>query len=157
MKYITLPMALAALMLTAPVHAAGAAGFSPEAHGPMSVARDPNCGCCGLWIALAEAEGWTVEITETADLDPIKRAAGVPDTLASCHTAKVEGYVIEGHVPFEAIARLLTERPEVTGLAVPGMPYGSPGMGDDPTARYDVIAFGGEAGEGVIFYRAGLE
>lgn len=150
-------IAFFAALLAAPLAAHAESRFTPAEHGPISVSRDPGCGCCGLWIALAEAEGWTVEVTDTGDMDAVKDAAGVPQRLSSCHTAKVEGYVIEGHVPFEAIERLLTERPEIDGLAVPGMPYGSPGMGDDPTARYDVIAFGGEAGAGAVYYRAGLE
>ncbi len=73
-----------------------------------------------------------------------------------CHTAVIDGYVVEGHVPFAAIAKLLEERPEITGIAVPGMPLGSPGMGLDPAARYDVMAFGGDAGEGEVFYQAGV-
>ena len=74
----------------------------------------------------------------------------------ACHTTEVAGYVIEGHVPFEAVAQLLEERPDIAGIAVPGMPGGSPGMGDDPNARFDVIAFGGDAEVGEVFYQAGL-
>ena len=79
----------------------------------------------------------------------------MPEALWSCHTAEIEGYTVEGHGPFAAIDRLLAERPDVEGLAVPGMPVGSPGMGTDPDARYDVVAFGGEAGSGTVFGRVG--
>ena len=79
----------------------------------------------------------------------------MPVELWSCHTATLESYVIEGHVPFEAVEKLLDEQPDITGIAVPGMPMGSPGMGDDPSAVYDVIAWGGEAGAGEVFFTAG--
>ncbi|MGB3471435.1 MAG: DUF411 domain-containing protein [Erythrobacter sp.] len=125
-------------------------------HGTLHVAKDPTCGCCGAWVALAREEGFDVETTDTDDIAGAKLDAGVPEALWSCHTATIDGYVIEGHVPFAAIAKLLEARPDVAGIAVPGMPFGSPGMGDDPDARYDVIAFGGTAGEGTVFYRAGL-
>ena len=125
-------------------------------HGTMHVTKSPTCGCCGAWVALAREEGYAVEVTDTRDVTSIKLDANVPGRLWACHTALIGGYVIEGHMPFQALAKLLEERPDVTGIAVPGMPGGSPGMGDDPSARFDVIAFGGDAGEGEIFFRAGL-
>ena len=121
----------------------------------LHVAKSPTCGCCEAWVNLAIAEGFDVTTTEMDDVTPAKVQAGVPQSLWSCHTASVAGYVIEGHVPFEAIAMLLRDRPAVTGLAVPGMPMGSPGMGDDPAARFDVIAFGGDAAEGQVYFKAG--
>ncbi|WP_281968005.1 DUF411 domain-containing protein [Roseovarius nanhaiticus] len=125
-------------------------------HGTMHVTKSPTCGCCGAWVALAREEGYDVEVTDIQNVTPTKRAAGIPGDLWSCHTAMIEGYVVEGHVPFDALAKLLEERPDIAGIAVPGMPAGSPGMGDDPAARFDVIAFGGDAGAGEVFYRAGL-
>lgn len=125
-------------------------------HGTMHVTKSPTCGCCGAWVALAREEGYDIEVTETDNVTPAKREASIPGALWSCHTAIIDGYVLEGHVPFEALAKLLEERPEIDGIAVPGMPVGSPGMGDDPTARFDVIAFGGDAGAGAVFYQAGL-
>jgi len=125
-------------------------------HGTMQVTKSPTCGCCGAWVALAREEGYDIEVTDTADVTTAKLDADVPGNMWACHTAKVHGYVIEGHVPFEAIKMLLDDRPEITGIAVPGMPGGSPGMGNDPAARYDVIAFGGDAGNGEIFYQVGL-
>lgn len=125
-------------------------------HGTMQVTRSPSCGCCGAWIALAREEGYDIDVTNTADVTSVKLDYDVPGTMWACHTALINGYVVEGHVPFEALARLLEDRPEITGIAVPGMPGGSPGMGNDPTARFDVLAFGGTAGEGEVFYEAGL-
>ncbi|WP_425041125.1 DUF411 domain-containing protein [Primorskyibacter sp. S187A] len=125
-------------------------------HATMHVTKSPTCGCCGDWVALARQEGYDVTITDTEDTTEVKLAANIPGEIWACHTAMIDGYVVEGHVPFAAIARLLAERPGIDGIAVPGMPFGSPGMGDDPNARYDVIAFGGDAGMGAVFYRAGL-
>jgi len=123
---------------------------------PMTVTKTPGCGCCTEWANLARKAGYAVREVMTDDYVAMKRAHGVPQHLASCHSARVAGYVVEGHVPFEALEKLLAERPGIHGLAVPGMPDGSPGMGDDPKARYDVIAFGGVAGAGQVYYRAGL-
>ncbi|MFP5380489.1 MAG: DUF411 domain-containing protein, partial [Vicinamibacteria bacterium] len=103
-----------------------------------------TCGCCGVWVEHLRANGFTVVAHDVpqAELDGIAREAGLGTELRSCHTAKVGGYAVEGHVPAADIKRLLTERPEVAGIAVPGMPVGSPGMemGDrrDP---YNVVAF----------------
>lgn len=110
----------------------------------ITVTKDPDCSCCGRWIAHLNASGFDATVSESADLNKVKSRLGVPDELASCHTAEVEGYVIEGHVPAVAIRRLLAERPEARGLAVPGMPTGAPGMeaaGSAPQ-RYDVVLFG---------------
>ena len=109
----------------------------------MVVHKDPSCGCCGEWIAYLRANGFSIAVIETSDVDRIKAGLGVPGELASCHTAEIGGYVVEGHVPHTAIRRLLAERPQATGLAVPGMPSSAPGM-DVPGARdiYDVILFG---------------
>lgn len=110
----------------------------------VTVHRDPSCGCCGAWVDHIEAAGFPVRVIETSDLDAEKRRLGVPAELASCHTAEVAGYVVEGHVPAPALRRLLSERPAATGLAVPGMPIGSPGMEipGAPPERYAVVLFG---------------
>jgi len=109
----------------------------------MSVSKDPNCGCCGAWVDNLRAAGFSVAVTETSDMNSVKARLGVPDELASCHTAQIGGYVIEGHVPEATIRKLLAEKPAATGIAVPGMPQSAPGM-DVPGARdaYDVILFG---------------
>lgn len=99
----------------------------------MHVFKDPNCGCCSAWIAILEEDGFkiTTEARTSAALVEEKVRRGIPASMASCHTADVEGYAIEGHVPAVDIRRLLAERPDAIGLAVPGMPYGSPGMGPE--------------------------
>ena len=108
----------------------------------IHVVKDPGCGCCGAWIDHLVAAGFaaTVEEREADELAAYKVRMGVPADLESCHTASVAGYVLEGHVPATDIRRLLAERPDAIGLAVPGMPYGSPGMGPE-TERdaYDVL------------------
>jgi hypothetical protein len=108
------------------------------------VNRDPSCGCCGAWVEHLRKAGFTAEVVETAELNRVKTRLGVPQALAACHTAEVSGYVIEGHVPATAIKRLLAEKPQAKGLAVPGMPVGSAGMeveGAEPET-YSVILFG---------------
>lgn len=99
----------------------------------MQVFKDPDCGCCGDWIDIMQREGFQMEVSNIswAALSQLKAQSGVAEDMASCHTARVEGYVIEGHVPPADIRRLLADRPRAVGLAVPGMPYGSPGMGPE--------------------------
>ncbi len=110
------------------------------------VTKDPTCGCCSGWADHMRAAGFPVEVIETSEINRVKVRLGVPEDLASCHTAEVSGYVLEGHVPAEAVKRLLTERPPAKGLAVPGMPMGSPGMemADMAPETFEVILFGPE-------------
>ena len=110
----------------------------------IRVTKDPGCGCCDGWVDHLKADGFQVDVIETAAINRVKATLRVPNELASCHTAEVAGYVIEGHVPAAAIRRLLTEKPQGRGLAVPGMPIGSPGMEVEGSApeRYDVVLFG---------------
>lgn len=105
------------------------------------VYKNANCGCCKKWIAHLEANGFTVKAHNVTDLLASKTAHNVPPTLYACHTARVGGYVIEGHVPAADIKRLLAEQPRVRGIAVPGMPAGSPGMEGPQPVRYDVLTF----------------
>lgn len=114
----------------------------------LQVRRDAGCGCCEVWTQQMAATGrFRTTLVNDADMGALKRRLGVPDDLASCHTAETEGFVIEGHVPAREIIRLLNERPAgVRGLAVAGMPAGSPGM-EMPDGRrdaFDVVAFGDE-------------
>lgn len=99
----------------------------------MQVLKDPECGCCAAWIDIMRREGFEVEVQNASweTLTGYKATMGVPEDMASCHTGLIEGYVIEGHVPPTDIRRLLAERPDAVGLTVPGMPYGSPGMGPE--------------------------
>ena len=117
---------------------------SSEGLPQMVVHRDPSCGCCGAWVVHVRAAGFPVSVVETSELNRVKARLGVPTTLASCHTTEVGGYVVEGHVPATAIKRLIAEKPQAKGLAVPGMPVGSPGMEVEGTTpeTYDVILFG---------------
>lgn len=135
-------LASAALLLASPARAETGAVTATGAAPAIHVVKDANCGCCSAWIALLEAEGFavTTEIGSGTLLMRYKAVNGISPDLASCHTGKVEGYVLEGHVPPTDIRRLLAERPEAVGLAVPGMPYGSPGMGpENEREAYDVL------------------
>lgn len=105
------------------------------------VYKTPTCGCCNGWIDHLQAAGFTVDARDVRDIMTVKQDGGVPVSMSSCHTAIVDGYVVEGHVPAEQVKRLLAERPEVAGIAVPGMPVGSPGM-EGPNAKpYQVLSF----------------
>ena len=119
----------------------GSAQTLPSIH----VVKDPGCPCCNAWIGHLRDNGFPVSVEEKSveALEVYKRDRGIPAGLASCHTATVEGYTLEGHVPAADIQRLLGERPNAIGLAVPGMPYGSPGMGPETEREaYDVILIG---------------
>ena len=127
-------------------------GNRPADATTIQVYKTPTCGCCSEWIEHLRDAGFRVEATDLTDLTAIKTEHGVTRDLASCHTAFVGDYVIEGHVPAQDIRRLLEERPEIAGLAVPGMPMGSPGMEHPDPSRheaYDVVAFGPQ-GRGVF-------
>jgi hypothetical protein len=108
----------------------------------ITVHKDPSCSCCSGWVQHLQKAGFPTKVIETRDLDAVKTRLKIPDDLAACHTAEVAGYVIEGHVPASALKRFLAEKPDATGLAVPGMPAGSPGMEGGTPERYDVVLFG---------------
>lgn len=113
-----------------------------DARPSITVWKDPNCGCCGGWVAHLRRSGLVATVIETNDVQSIKMQRSVPAELASCHTAEIGWYTIEGHVPAQAILRLLAEKPAGRGLAVPGMPAGSPGMEGGKPEVYDVMLFG---------------
>ena len=115
--------------------------LSAAAQPVVTVHRDPNCGCCLGWVQHLQKAGFSTKVLETKDLEAVKTRLGVPDDLAACHTAEVLGYVIEGHVPAPALQRFLAEKPNATGLAVPGMPIGSPGMEGGKPEAYEVVLF----------------
>ncbi len=122
----------------------------PNSQGPeMVVYKSPTCGCCTKWVEHMENAGFKVESRNMQDMSSIKKQLGVPRSASSCHTAVVDGYVIEGHVPVLYVQKLLEEKPDIPGIAVPGMPIGSPGMeGPNPEA-YEVVTFSEEAITGV--------
>lgn len=107
----------------------------------VTLYKNPTCACCADWAEHMRENGYEVEVKEGADLASVRAEYGVPFSAASCHTAVVDGYALEGHVPADVVAKLLEERPEVTGLAVPGMPRGVPGMPGEGLGSYDVLSF----------------
>lgn len=131
-----LPILVAALAVAAPL----AAESKPE----IKVYKSPTCGCCEKWVEHLRTEGFAVVTHDVADVTPIKLENGVKPEFSACHTAFVGGYVVEGHVPASDIRRLLAERPAVAGLAVPGMPVGSPGMEGPKPVAYEVLSFGAQ-------------
>ncbi len=113
--------------------------------------KSPSCGCCTKWLDQARAAGFKVEAVNTENMDMVKKQAAVPEHLQSCHTAIIDGYVIEGHVPFSDIRRLLKTRPKARGLSVPGMVTGSPGMEyKNEREAYNVVLFGGGASDKIF-------
>ena len=117
-----------------------------------TVYKTPSCGCCKKWVDHMQKSGYTVTVHDLEDVTPIKKKYAVPDALASCHTAIVTGgYIIEGHVPADVVDKLVTQAPkDVIGLAVPGMPAGSPGMEGGTADKYDIVAFD-KAGKTKVF------
>lgn len=138
-------LAVLAVSLTALAGCAepAAVAGAPEAGQGVGVVvhKTPTCGCCGDWVEHLRESGFDVTVRDLDDLSPVKERVGVPYGLGSCHTAEVEGYFVEGHVPAQDVERLLAERPDARGLTVPGMPLGSPGM-EVPSGEvqpYDVL------------------
>ncbi len=155
---------LTVLALAAGTAAATTAGRTapltpaPRAAAPtlMQVYKSPTCGCCAAWIEKMKAAGFEVRVIDVDDakLQQEKARRGVGDNLASCHTAVVNGYVVEGHVPADDIKRMLAEKPAIAGIAAPGMPRGAPGMEvpDGAKDKYDVVTFT-RAGKTTVFAR----
>jgi hypothetical protein len=116
---------------------------APQGARVMTVYRSPDCSCCHLWADIARAEGWTIATVDIVDMAAFKAERGIPAEAASCHTAVVAGYVVEGHVPLAAVERLLADRPAIDGIALPGMPAGSPGMGGVADGPFEILALDG--------------
>ncbi len=108
----------------------------------VSVFKDPNCDCCTGWVRHLKEAGFAVKVDATTSPNIVRKRLGVPPELTACHTAEVGGYVLEGHVPVAAVLQLLAKRPKAVGLAVPGMPIGSPGMEGGAPQKYEVVIFG---------------
>ena len=139
-------LAMSTLMLLAPSLAVAAA----PAKAVLQMIKNPGCSCCGTHADYLRAHGYEVEITESDALAELRAELDVPDELAGCHLIRVEGYLIEGHVPARAIDKLLAERPQIRGIAVPGMPAGSPGMSGEKTESLDVLTI--ENGASRLFF-----
>jgi hypothetical protein len=125
-------------MAPAPAPAQAPAASAPAA---IQVYKSPTCGCCSIWVEHLKKHGFVVNATDVQDVSPFRAQHKVPAAVASCHTAIVGGYVVEGHVPAADIQRLLKEKPKVVGIGVPGMPIGSPGMEGANPQPYDVLSF----------------
>jgi hypothetical protein len=128
-----------------------ACSLPSHAAAPITVYKTKTCGCCGKWVEHLKANGFAPVVKDVESTDEYRRKYGVPDQFQSCHTAVVGGYAVEGHVPAAEILRLLKERPKAKGLAVPGMPMGSPGMEGSRREAYSVLLF--TAGGGASVYR----
>ena len=136
------------IIMFRPIHAIAfllallAGAFTVAQAAEVVVYKSPTCGCCNKWVDHLRENGFSVKTQDVADTGPYKVRAGITPALASCHTAFVDGYAIEGHVPADDIKRLLKERPKVQGLTVPGMPIGSPGMEQGSHKdKYEVLIF----------------
>jgi hypothetical protein len=129
------------LVLVSPMQAAG-----PE----VKVYKTRTCGCCGKWVDHLKANGFQATVTDVPSTAEYRQKYGVPEKLQSCHTAVVAGYTIEGHVPAADIQKLLKQRPKAKGLAVPGMPLGSPGMESTRREAYSVLLFQADGGASVF-------
>lgn len=144
---------LRVLLLLALPLAALQAQQAPAAKPVMTVYKTATCGCCKSWMEHMEAAGFAVRGVDVTDLPAMKNMSGVPGPLRTCHTALVGGYVVEGHVPADLVKKLLAEKPKVAGIAVPGMPIGSPGMEQgDRMDAYEVLLFD-KAGKTMVYAR----
>ncbi|MDP6435807.1 MAG: DUF411 domain-containing protein [Gammaproteobacteria bacterium] len=128
---------LALILGTTPIIGIAETGAGPH----VQVYKSRTCGCCNKWIDHLRAAGFAVEASNVEDVDVYKREHGVPVQLSACHTALVDGYVVEGHVPAEDVIRMLRQKPDIAGIAVPGMPLGSPGMEVPNPVRYETLSF----------------
>lgn len=149
-KKIRLLFAASLLLLSSSV------SFAQSDTAAVNVFKTPWCGCCSEWAEAVGKAGYVVASSDLETLTEMRSGLGVPQNMEGCHVATVEGYFLEGHVPLAAIEKLLSDRPDIAGIAVPGMPVGSLGMGDERGAEYDVYAVPRDGdGAPYIFYRVG--
>ena len=121
---------------------AATVSFADESKPEVTVYKSPTCGCCTKWVTYLEDNGYPVKAIDTTTMDEVKASLGLSDNrLKSCHTAVVDGYIVEGHVPVSDIERLISEKPDIKGLTAPGMPMNSPGMASIEPQGYDVYSF----------------
>jgi hypothetical protein len=139
MLILALAVGLVALGTWALSAARQSAESPADAAAVMTVYMSPECPCCEVYVDYLRDNGYTVRVVYTRDLDAIQNRLGVPEAVRSCHTMTVAGYFVEGHVPVEAIQKLLRERPQLTGIALPGMPAGSPGMPGEKAGPFVIL------------------
>jgi len=152
MRHFTFGLVLLAAALAA-AHVAGQTSGDRSQKPSMTVYKSPTCGCCSKWIEHMKANGFIVTAVDVDDIEVPMKTYGVPASLGSCHTAIVNGYVVEGHVPADVVSRMLREKPPVAGISVPGMPAGSPGMEvGDYKQPYAIISFD-RAGKTAVYDR----
>jgi len=133
---------IASMASAALVAGIGSQAFAAKPDLPsIKVFKNPSCGCCGQWVEYMTKHGFTLQVENRDNLEAIKKMARVPEKLWSCHTSVVGNYIVEGHVPVEGIRKLLAEKPKLAGIAIPGMPSGSPGMPGPKEAPFKVIGF----------------
>lgn len=143
---MTIAIGKSALLVVVLASVAGSA----QAATTIDVYKSPSCSCCGKWIEHVQKAGFKVQVHETGNLAASRRAVGMPDRFASCHSATVNGYALEGHVPAADIQRLLKEKPKAIGLAVPSMPAGAPGMDVPDSPPYQTLLIRADAGSSVF-------
>lgn len=143
------PLGLALVMVT--ILALAGCGGGPASAPPSATSAkvatvhlSPTCNCCTEYVAYLRRNGWTVEVVEELDLAAFQDERGIPTDARGCHTTLIDGYLVDGHVPLAAIERLLDERPDIDGIGLPGMPLGSPGMGEPTGEPLTVVAFRGD-------------
>jgi len=141
---LTRRAALIGILLAVPFRASAASI-------PVTLYKNPQCSCCEGYVAYLKENGFAVESKPTNDLAEISRKAGVPEQFQGCHTAFIEGYVVDGHVPVEAIRKLLAERPAIAGITLPGMPMGSPGMAGTKTEPFVIYAVSKDGATPTVF------
>lgn len=123
---------------------------APVIAGEVVVYKDQSCECCGRWVRHMRQSGFSVAVNNVDNMDTVKSKAGIPEALESCHTASIDGFLVEGHVPAQDIRRLLKGRPAIKGLAVPGMPLSAPGMDNPEHEPYTVLAFDADGATSVF-------
>lgn len=127
-----------------------ASALSAHAGDVVEVYKNPNCGCCGKWVEHMQKAGFAVRVHEVSDVSSMREKLGMPERYASCHTARVGSYLVEGHVPADDVKRLLKEKPQAIGIAVPGMPAGSPGMEGPPPIAFNTLLLKSDGGSTVF-------
>jgi hypothetical protein len=140
-RWIILAAGGAAAAAAGAIALPGLFGSGPAKAGEIVVYKSPSCGCCGEWVKHLRQNGFEVSVNNIENVDPVRKQAGVPYDMASCHTALVDGYAVEGHVPAENIRKMLADRPNFKGLVVPGMPASAPGMDGSDPEPYTVYSF----------------